>query len=93
MNAEHYDLHSSEFNHRRDEGPPSHAIAFRFGKGETLYNVFDAGNYLWGLSMYSSGFSERMTWWGSNLNEIFRGGDDAADQRAIFNGYRRYGIR
>jgi hypothetical protein len=51
-----------------------------------VYNIPDAGNFLWGHAMTRLGASSQLIWAGSNLNEITLGGDSSADQRAIFSG-------
>ena len=60
---------------------------FRFGNSNKIYNLYDAGNYMWGAAMRASGFSYGEVKFGSNMNEIFRGGDSPADQRAIKAGF------
>ncbi|QIY92402.1 hypothetical protein FOB44_17855 [Chryseobacterium gallinarum] len=62
---------------------------FRFGESNTLYNLYDAGNYMWGAWMHLNGFDKKAVKFGSNLNELMRGnmGDSAADQKAIFDGF------
>ncbi|OCA76193.1 hypothetical protein BBI01_05735 [Chryseobacterium artocarpi] len=62
---------------------------FRFGDSDTLYNLYDAGNYMWGGWMHLNGFDKDAVKFGSNLNELMRGnmGDTAADQKSIFDGF------
>lgn len=62
---------------------------FRFGKSNTLYNLYDGGNYMWGGWMHLNGFDKDAVKFGSNLNELMRGnmGDTAADQKSIFSGF------
>ncbi len=62
---------------------------FKFGDSNILYNIFDAGNYMWGAWMHLNGFEKKTVKFGSNLNEVMRGnmGDTAADQKSIFNGF------
>ncbi|MBP1167229.1 RHS repeat-associated protein [Chryseobacterium sp. PvR013] len=62
---------------------------FRFGDSNTLYNLFDAGNYMWGGWMHLNAFDKKTVKFGSNLNELMRGnmGDSAADQKSIFDGF------
>ena len=62
---------------------------FIFGESNVMYNLFDAGNYMWGSWMHLNGFERKTVKFGSNLNELMRGnmGDTEADQRAIFNGF------
>ncbi|WP_282079950.1 DUF6443 domain-containing protein [Aquimarina algiphila] len=57
---------------------------FRFGNTNNIYNLYDAGNYMWGRAMGMSGFSYSEIRFGSQANELFR--DSAADQKAIKNG-------
>ena len=58
---------------------------FRFGNTNNIYNLYDAGNYMWGRAIGMSGFSYGEVRAGSQLNETFR--DSEADQRAIKNGF------
>lgn len=53
------------------------------------YNFFDAGNYLWGLSMNVLGYSYSETKIGSHIHSIIKDGiwDSEADQKAIYNGF------
>lgn len=92
-NRKRFGLNSTEFDYGSRVKPEDtvHFIAFRFGNHNTLYNVADASQFLWGFTMFHAGFSRNEAWFGSNANEFLRGGDDAADQRAIFNGYRYRG--
>ncbi|AZA85024.1 RHS repeat-associated core domain-containing protein [Chryseobacterium lactis] len=62
---------------------------FRFGESNTLYNLYDGGNYMWGGWMHLNGFDKDAVKFGSNLNELMRGnmGDTAADQKSIFDGF------
>jgi len=64
---------------------------FRFGKHNTLYNIYDAGQFVWGRAVGHSGFSLEDGLWGADLNEkIFslgQLGDTAADTQAITNGF------
>lgn len=64
-------------------------IMFRFGNSGELYNLFDAGNYMWGNWMKRNLFSSAEVWSGSNGNEVFSGGDTDADQKAIFDGFNK----
>lgn len=61
---------------------------FRFGNSQSIYNLYDAGNFMWGNWMGMNGFSYRSLQLGSQINEA--GGDSAADQRAIKNGFNIY---
>lgn len=58
---------------------------FRFGNTNYIYNLYDAGNYMWGAAMGLSFFSYPEVKAGSQANEYFN--DSVADQRAIKNGY------
>ncbi|MEC8831770.1 MAG: hypothetical protein VX772_05385 [Bacteroidota bacterium] len=58
---------------------------FRLGNSNNIYNLYDAGNYMWGRAMGMSGFSYGEIRGGSQLNEGFR--DSEADQRAIKKGF------
>jgi hypothetical protein len=58
---------------------------FRFGTQSTMYNWFDAGNFMWGNWMKFSQFSYQEARIGSQANERFD--DSPADQRAIKNGF------
>lgn len=62
---------------------------FRFGKHNTIYNIYDAGQFMWGRALGHSSFSLSSGLKGSNINEnIFSGQDDSpADTKAITNGY------
>ncbi|WP_281925829.1 hypothetical protein [Flavobacterium collinsii] len=62
---------------------------YRFQGTNTLYNLSDAGNFLWGAWMSFNNFSYGEVWAGSHLNSIitFNGIDTASDQRAIKNGF------
>ncbi|PQJ80278.1 DUF6443 domain-containing protein [Polaribacter porphyrae] len=58
---------------------------FRFGNTNNIYNLYDAGNFMWGRAMGISGFSYGEIKFGSQANEVFT--DTAADQKAIKNGF------
>ncbi|PXW06933.1 RHS repeat-associated protein [Chryseobacterium sp. CBTAP 102] len=68
---------------------------FRLGDSNVLYNLYDAGNYLWGSWMYLNGFNKKTIKFGSNFNEYMRGnmGDTVADQRSMFNGFDLKGFK
>ncbi len=59
---------------------------FRFGNQSTIYNWFDAGNFMWGNWMKFSQFNFIETKLGSEKNENFT--DSSSDQRAIKNGFK-----
>ncbi len=58
---------------------------FRFGNTNTIYNLYDAGNYMWARAMSISGFPYHEVKVGSEANEVFS--DSDADQRAIKKGF------
>lgn len=58
---------------------------FRLGNSNNIYNLYDAGNYMWGRAMGMSGFSYWEVKNGSQLNEWYF--DSKTDQDAIKNGY------
>ncbi len=61
---------------------------FRFGDTKSIYNLYDAGNFMWGNWMGTNGFNYGSVKFGSQANELGR--DSAGDQRAIKNGYNFY---
>lgn len=63
---------------------------FRFGDSKSVYNLYDAGNFMWGNWMGMNGFSYGSIKFGSNANETFNGFDSKEDQRAIKNGFNFY---
>ncbi|HEX8574853.1 MAG TPA: RHS repeat-associated core domain-containing protein [Flavobacterium sp.] len=62
---------------------------YRFEGTNTLYNLGDAGNFMWGGWMSFNNFSYGEVKFGSRMNSIFtlNGFDTDADQRAIKNGF------
>lgn len=64
---------------------------FRFGDSKSIYNLYDAGNFMWGNWMYMNGFSYGSIQFGSQLNELGR--DSKEDQRAIKNEYNFYNFK
>ncbi|WP_025668128.1 RHS repeat protein [Aquimarina megaterium] len=58
---------------------------YRLGNTNNIYNLYDAGNYMWGRAMGMSGFSYEETRFGSRANEFFFDAD--ADQQAIKKGF------
>jgi hypothetical protein len=64
---------------------------FRFGQHNTIYNIYDAGQFMWGRALGHSGFSLSSGLRGAGANErIFSlgtQGDSAADTNAITNGF------
>lgn len=67
-------------------GYPDQAGYFRFeNEPNKIYNLFDAGNHMWGYWMGQNQWSLKAALRGANINE---GGDDTkADQEAIKNGF------
>ncbi|MBO4331985.1 MAG: RHS repeat-associated core domain-containing protein [Paludibacteraceae bacterium] len=61
-------------------------IYFKFEDSNTLYNLYDSGNFMWGAWSVYVGITDSEAEWGPSLNEIFSGGDSEADKRAIKNG-------
>ncbi|WP_042722329.1 RHS repeat domain-containing protein [Flavobacterium sp. B17] len=55
----------------------------------SLYNIYDAGNFITGKALQMLGFSESEVLKGADLNSKItqQGPDTAADQRALKNGY------
>lgn len=73
------------------EFPPDGTNGFiKFENSNTLYNVFDAGNFLTGKSFQMVGYSLSASKVGANLNSIitFHGPDSNADQKALESGYK-----
>ena len=64
---------------------------FRFGQHNTIYNIYDAGQFMWGRALGHSGFSLSSGLRGTGVNEriwsAFQRGDSPADINAITNGY------
>ena len=65
---------------------------FRFGNTNRIYNLYDAGNYMWGSWMNFNRFSSAAIKFGSQVNSIFtlNGIDSSADQGAIINGFNHF---
>jgi hypothetical protein len=64
---------------------------FKFGDTNTIYNLYDAGNYMWGSWMRLNGYQSWEIKMGSQANELRKlGFDSEADQRAIINGYNHF---
>jgi RHS repeat-associated protein len=70
-------------------GGAGNGTFYRFANQNTLYNLGDAGNFLWGSWMSFNNFSSSEVKIGSQLNSIFtlNGFDTRADQQAIMNGF------
>ncbi len=70
-------------------GYPDQAGYFRFeNEPNKIYNLFDAGNHMWGYWMGQNQWSLKAALRGANINE---GGDDTkADQEAIKNGFNYF---
>ncbi|WP_394775419.1 hypothetical protein [Flavobacterium sp.] len=64
---------------------------FKFGKHNIIYNIADAGQFLWGNAVSNSGFLLESALEGVNNYEYlfsgFQNGDSAEDTQAIKNGY------
>jgi hypothetical protein len=63
---------------------------YKFQGTNTLYNLGDAGNFLWGAWMSFNSFSYLEVKFGSQMNNILFGQgfwDTSTDQRAIKNGF------
>jgi RHS repeat-associated protein len=61
----------------------------RFEGTNSLYNIYDAGNFITGKALQMLGFSESEVLKGADLNSKItqQGPDTPADQRALKNGY------
>ena len=70
---------------------PENMVYFKFEGTEVLYNIYDSGNFMWGAWTKEIGLSDRMTWFGSELNEY--GFDSNADQKAIKDGRSWYSTK
>lgn len=64
---------------------------FKFGKHNIIYNIADAGQFLWGNAVSNSGFLLESALEGVDYYEKilsgWKNGDSAADTQAIRNGY------
>lgn len=79
------------YNDDRDlyvENGKEYDVYFRFEGSNTLYNLHDAGNFMWGAWSKEVGLSTAESVFGSQINEM--GGDTDADQRAIREGRAWY---
>lgn len=54
---------------------------FRFGNSQSIYNLYDAGNFMWGNWMGMNGFSYRSLQFGSQVNDA--GGDSAGNSQVV----------
>ena len=74
----------------REASYVENATYFRIKGDNTIYNIYDAGNFIWGAWMKSVGFSSLEIIGGSNYNETIRGNgiDSNADQKAILRGIK-----
>ncbi|WP_159439397.1 DUF6443 domain-containing protein [Tenacibaculum agarivorans] len=63
---------------------------FKFGNSNTLYNLYDAGNFVTGKAFNALGMSLKRVLEGANINSRITGfgPDTPADQRALTNGYK-----
>ena len=75
--------------------PDGYGGFIKFEGSSTLYNIYDAGNFLTGKGFNLLGISLESTLDGANFNSrvTLNGPDSAADQRAITNGDNYSGIR
>ena len=79
------------YNDDRDlyvENGKEYDVYFRFEGSDVLYNLFDAGNFMWGAWTKEIYLSDTEARHGSQLNEF--GKDSEADQRAIRAGRAWY---
>lgn len=79
------------YNDDRDlyvENGKEYDVYFRFEGSDVLYNLFDAGNFMWGAWTKEINLSANEARHGSQLNEF--GKDSEADQRAIRAGRAWY---
>lgn len=60
-------------------------IYFKIGNSNTMYNLYDAGNFMWGAWGNARGHSYGTLKAGSQANELWQ--DSNADQQTIKNGY------
>jgi hypothetical protein len=58
---------------------------FKFEDSEVIYNLYDAGNHMWGTWMRANGWSREASLLGADINDFLN--DSDADQRAIGNGW------
>jgi RHS repeat-associated protein len=64
---------------------------FRFGNTNEIYNLYDAGNYMWGSWMRLNDYQSWEIRMGSQANELRKFGTDSdADQRALGNGFNHF---
>jgi hypothetical protein len=89
----HYDANRNpEFEHPSSShdfdsrGREENLVNFRFEGSSTIYNHFDAGNFMWGAWTKGIGLNTFEARGGAHLNEFYRLGDSKADQRAISAG-------
>lgn len=71
-------------------GYPDQAGYFKFEGDNTIYNLYDAGNYLWGAWMKINSFTEIEAKTGAHMNELMNNQqyDTKADQKAISEGFK-----
>jgi RHS repeat-associated protein len=73
-------------------GYASYSHFFRFENNtQTIYNLYDAGNFMWGNWMKANKYNYFITKKASQANEL--GGDSEADQRAIKNGFNFWNFK
>ncbi|UUC44808.1 polymorphic toxin type 44 domain-containing protein [Flavobacterium cerinum] len=73
----------------------SYTRFFRFGNSKSIYNLYDAGNFMWGNWMGMNGFSLGSLKTGANINSVIfsQSIDTKPDKRAIKNGFNFYRFR
>lgn len=94
-----YDEHRDEsveaqsyiYNSRNRRGRSEYKsfIYFRFEGSRKMYNLYDAGNFMWGAWSVEVGISPASSRIGPEVNEILQGrlfGDSEADRKAIKDG-------
>ncbi len=62
---------------------------YRFGNDKSIYNLADAGNFMWGGWMRANLQSLGLSTWSANINSIMsiNGPDTKSDQQAITKGH------
>jgi RHS repeat-associated protein len=76
--------------------PPDGTGGFiKFDGENTLYNIYDAGNFLTGKAFSLIGIPLSQVKAGAHINSVvtFEGTDTASDQNAISNGYKYGGVQ
>ena len=88
-------FYQSIINRRGRRDYISSFIYFRFEGSRKMYNIYDAGNFMWGAWSVEVGISPASSRIGPEVNEILQGrlfGDSEADRKAIKDGriWRKY---